>query len=225
MIFTRAKLTISIPLLLKSGYSFDIIKQVDSTKFLGVYFDDSMTFKSHIIHLSRKLSRVAALLHQVKDLLPNFVLKRMYFAHAQSLLSYCNIIWSNTNSTDLNSLVLIQKRLIRIINKSDYIAHTRPLFRRSGILNIDNLRKLSLGTYCYKNRAKFHHLQASHSYSTRNRNMLRPIKHRTTHFEKSFVYQAPRIWNEISSNNANLINSNSISHFKRNYKKELLANN
>ena len=114
--------------------------------------------------------------------------------------------------------------MIRIINNSDFLAHTRPLFQSSNILDLEKLRKLSLGIYCFKNKAKFNNLLPRHNYSTRNRNLLRPIKHRTTHFEKSFVYQAPRIWNDIYTINPALLHSNSVMIFKRKYRINLMSN-
>ena len=222
MIFSNKKFTEPVPLLLKSGHSYDVIKRVVNTIFLGIYFDDSMNFKSHITYLSQKLARIAALIYQVRDLMPFFVLKNMYYAHAQSLLSYCNLIWCNTNQSTLKPLVIIQKRLIRIITNSDFLAHTLPLFQRTKILNLDKLRKLSLGIHCFKNINNLNYLQGQHNYHTRNRALLRPIIHRTTKFEKSFIYQAPLIWNEITVNYPIIINTTSIDVFKRRYKRVLL---
>ena len=178
-----------------------------------------MTFKTHISFLSQKLARFSALLYQVKDLMPEFVLKNMYYAHAQSLLFYCNLIWNNTNKTDLNSLYVVQKRLIRLITKSDYLAHTRPLFQRTKILDLESILKYCLGLHCYKNRDKFNYLLAVHNYPTRLRNQLRPIMHRTSKFEKSFIYQAPILWNQINTQLTDINNLNTIQKFKRKYNK------
>ena len=223
MLFSKSKINETRPIVIKSGFSYEIIKRVNNTKFLGIYFDDKMTFKSHVIHLSQRLSRTAALLYQVKDLMPEFVLKKMYYAHVQSLLCYCNLIWCNTNKTDLNPIALLQKRIIRIITNSNILAHTQPLFQQSKILNIDNLRKLSLASYAYKNRDKFNNLIAQHNYQTRRRNQLRPIRHRTSQFEKSFVYQAPIIWNDLITNHQQIADSPSIKSFKASYKRYLLT--
>ena len=164
------------------------------------------------------------MLYQVKDLMPEFVLKKMYFAHVQSLLLYCNLIWSNTNKTDLTPIILTQKRILRIITKSEFLAHTRPLFKSTRILNVENLRKLSLAVYCYRNKNNLNHLMAQHDYFTRHRNQLRPAIHRTSHFEKSFIYQAPIIWNDIVSNQHHIAESPLINIFKRRYKSHLIAN-
>ena len=133
------------------------------------------------------------------------------------------MIWCNTNKTDLNAIIIIQKRLIRLITRSEFLAHTIPLFRSTKILTLENLRKLSLGIYCHNNKNNFNHLLAQHDYLTRQRNQLRPIRHRTSHFEKSFVYQAPILWNELNATIPNLQNINMIKKFKVLYKKLLLS--
>ena len=110
-----------------------------------------MTFKTHITHLSQRLSRTASLLYRVHQFMPPFVLKTKYHAHVSSILNYCNLIWSNTYPTHLQPIVKMQKRIIRIITNSDYFEHTAPLFTQCKILNIENLRKFSLAVYFFKN--------------------------------------------------------------------------
>ena len=100
--------------MIKSNFTYAIINRVTETKFLGVFYDDHMNFKSHINHLSQRLSRVAALFHQVRDRMPDFVLHKMYHAHVGSLLSYCNIIWASSFPTHIEQLFKVQKRIIRL---------------------------------------------------------------------------------------------------------------
>jgi hypothetical protein len=49
--------------------------------------------------------------------------------------------------------VLLQKRAIRILNKSEFHAHTDPLFKKLNILKFEDIRLLQLGQfmYCHKN--------------------------------------------------------------------------
>ena len=72
------------------------IAKTNHLKFLGVTFDDKMTFKLHINNLTLKISRHIALLYQIKDLMPSYVLKCIYYAHIYPLLNYCNPIWCIT---------------------------------------------------------------------------------------------------------------------------------
>ena len=44
------------PLVIKSSFTYDPIKRVDFIKFLGVYFDHTLTFKHHISHITSRLA-------------------------------------------------------------------------------------------------------------------------------------------------------------------------
>ena len=166
------------PLVIKSHNNYDIIKQVRSTRFLGVIYDQTMTFRDHTNYLSQRLSRTAALIYRVKLLMPEYVLKKLYHAHVTSILSYCNIIWANTYPTHLDTLQKMQKKIIRNITNSEYLAHTAPLFNQLQLLNIDKLRKYHLGIYFYKNMGTLlPELQVFHNYATRNRHRPRPEHH------------------------------------------------
>ena len=48
-----------------------------------------------------------------------------------SLPFYCNLVWASTYKTDLVGLVILQKRVVRIIAKSCFDAHTDPIFKIS----------------------------------------------------------------------------------------------
>ena len=39
----------------------------------------------------------------------------------------------------LRKLVLFQKKIVRILTNSDYLAHTKPLFKLTGILELNDL--------------------------------------------------------------------------------------
>ena len=164
--------------------NYDFIKQVSSTKFLGVVYDQTMSFRDHINYFSLRLSRTAALIYRVKLLMPDFVLKKLYHAHVTSILSYCNIVWANTYPTHLDVLKKMQKKIIRNITNSDYLAHTAPLFNQLQLLNIDKLRKYYLGIYFYKNiRTLLPELQYLHNHFTRNRHRPRPEHHNKTNYD------------------------------------------
>ena len=49
-----------------------------------------------------------------------------------------------------NKTFTLQKRAVRIITGSTFTAHTEPLFQEFSILKFDDLYKLFLGIYMYK---------------------------------------------------------------------------
>ena len=155
--------------------------------------------------------------------MPDFVIKCLYHAHVSSILNYCNIIWSNTYVTHLDPLIKAQKRIIRLITNSDFLAHTEPLFRQLNIFNIERLRKYHLALYFYKNRELIlPTLQGHHRYETRNRARPRPERHFKTIYERSFIYQSPIIWNELlDSQDPSLTGALTLPIFKKKLKQFL----
>ena len=200
MLFSKSTPGILPPLVIRSNYSYDVIQRVTEIKFLGVFYDHKLTFHRHISYLSSRLASISSLIYRVKHIIPQSILKIMYHAHASALLNYCNVIWANTYECHLKPLTLIVKRIVRNIARADFLAHTEPLFKDLKIFNVENTRKLALGMYYFKNRDEItRSLTANHNYRTRYRNRLRPPIHSRTQFEKSFIYQAPIFWNDISN--------------------------
>ena len=212
------------PLIIKSNYTFDVIKRAYDIKFLGVFFDQNLTFKRHINYISNRLASLSSLFYRVKDIMPEYVLKIMYYAHVHSILNYCNVIWANTYPTHLTPLIRIQKRIVRNIARAEFLAHTEPLFKRLGLLNLEGIRKLSLALHFFQYRADYQQpLLPNHAYPTRRRDQLRPPIHSSRLFEHSFLYQTPRYWNEIQTLFPdNSLDETSKSAFKHRMKKFLL---
>ena len=49
----------------------------------------------------------------------------------------------------LERLRILQKKIVRIITKSPYLAHTNPLFSSESILKIDDIIKLEVASFMY----------------------------------------------------------------------------
>ena len=157
--------------------------------------------------------------------MPEFTLEILYHAHVSSVLNYCNKSWANTYQTHLNPILILQKRMVRTLTNSDYLAHTQPLFHQLKILPIDKLKQYHLAIYFHKNRnSLLTHLQGHHNHFTRNRDRPRPAPHTRSLFENSFVYQAPKLWNDLLDHHPEAIALTNISSFKKQLKNILLSN-
>jgi len=118
------------------------VKSCDSIpaiKYLGVFFDPSLSFKHHISHLNSKISYALFTLRRVKNFLPPDALKTLYYSLIHCHLVYAVEIWSCTSPNNLRGLILKQKKAIRIISNSNYNAHTEPLFKELKILPLVQL--------------------------------------------------------------------------------------
>jgi hypothetical protein len=94
-----------------------IIPNVNSTKFLGLTIDSTLSWKGHISDLSSKLNKACYAIRAVKSFKSLKVLKTVYFSYFHSIMSYGVILWGN--SCVSNGIFKIQNRTIRILtNKS-----------------------------------------------------------------------------------------------------------
>src|SRR6218665_1906269 len=91
----------------------------------------------------KRLSRISY------KILPH-VMVTLYYSLIYPYLTYCNMIWSSTYTSRLSHLVILQKKAIRIINKSPYNFHTAPLFHMHGFLNIEQIKKFQISEFMFK---------------------------------------------------------------------------
>ena len=85
------------------------------------------------------MSKSLYILRQVSKFLCKDSLKSLYFSFIHSHLLYCLPIWSCTAKCNLEGVIRIQKKAIRIISGSRYNAHTANLFKQLEILPLEQL--------------------------------------------------------------------------------------
>ena len=103
-------------------------------KLLGIYFDEHLSFSTHISHLTSKLSKAIYCINRAKNLLPKNALKSLYHSLFHSHLNYCASIVGCASNSNLDRIAKLQKKIVRIITHSNYTAHTEPLFKKLNIL-------------------------------------------------------------------------------------------
>ena len=125
------------------------LEQVDNTKFLGVYIDQHLEWKTHVNFIAAKISKSVGLLYKAKYYLPSKSLLTLYYALIYPYLTYCNLIWASTYVTNLQRIYLLQKRAVRAISKADYKASSKPLFANLKILDVFSIYSLQGSSYMY----------------------------------------------------------------------------
>ncbi len=177
-----------------------------TTKFLGLYMDESLTWKHHIAHIKSKISRALFVIKQARYVLPKESLLTLYFALIHPHLNYGILAWGNANQNVLKSVNILQKRATRIINKVSYNSHTDPLFRESSVLKIADLYELS--TLMFMHKFKMNKLPRSFNNihrENRESQTARPTRQSehlyirrcdSTFSMKLPIYNFPLIWNK-----------------------------
>ena len=85
-----------------------------------------MSWNLHINHISLKISKAIGILYRLKTIYPQLVLQTLYNTLILPYFNYCILAWGAIISEG-NPLHLLQKKALRLISNSNYIAHTEPI--------------------------------------------------------------------------------------------------
>ena len=206
----------------------DIIHREEFTTFLGMRIDDMLSWDQHINYLHKKLSSTLYVLRSCKHVLSCANLKLLYNTLFESHLRYGIILWSNTSCKNFNLICRIQKKAIRIINKTRYNHPTNTLFKKSNILQLEDLVSL----YHYELMYKFthnilpsgivsHFTQNSeiHPYATRQMTHPHINKHSSAIYNRSFLNKSPQMYQSLHSSYKT---KPTLASFKRSVKKKFV---
>ena len=125
------------------------IERVTQLNFLGVILHSHMTWNKHINHIFMKIARSIGILYLLRNVYPESVLITIYNTLVLTHFHYCLLLWWSVVKGN-HSLHLLQKKALRIITNSDYLAHTKPLCKRLRILKISDIFSVALWKFYYK---------------------------------------------------------------------------
>lgn len=183
------------------------IKQVEKTVFLGLIIDSHLTWKLHIAHVANKISKSIGILYKSSFYLFKSSLRVLYFSLVYPYLQYCTAVWASTYPTNLRRVQILQKRALRVLNKSNFNEHTSPIFKKFNTLKLVDIYFLQVGQfmYSYNNQLlpqNFNHMflnNQTHNYNTRICNHFKIPFCRTKTRQFSIIYQGPKYFNSLSS--------------------------
>jgi hypothetical protein len=178
-------------------------------KLLGVLFDEYLSFDDHISNLCGKISKSLYCMNRVKIFITHDALKMLYFSMVHSHLSYCINIYGSANITSLNRLKLKQKAAIRIVCNAGHRDHTNPMFKRLGILPLNELITYSNLKFMHnfwhrKLPLSFHDMWTTNRVRNpnivlRNANYLYIPAHMYATLKRLPLFSFPKTWNDDSN--------------------------
>lgn len=182
------------------------IERVYKTKFLGIMIDAKLTWTPHIESISKKLSKSIGIILKARKKLDSKVLNTLYYSFFYPYLNYCNQIWGKTYITNLKPLYLLQKKIVRIISGSSYLAHTEPLMKEHKILNIDSINVYSRAIFMYNFtrgclpgifQNYFDYNRDYHAYNTRHKNNLHQSSYKLDVRKFAIRSSGTVLWNSL----------------------------
>jgi len=231
MIFTANKtLCNRVNKIIIEGISIDTVSK---TKFLGVLIDNKLCWKDHVFYISNKIAKGIGIIRKVRDLLDRDTLLSLYYTFVYPYVTYCNIIWGRAAKVLLLRLFLLQKRILRIIFNTHFLAHSEPLFKECKVLNIFQINSYSVGIFMFKYYKSllpniFDNMFIKqcnvHMQNTRNNQFYRLPICKTERKRNSICYHGAYLWNEhILKNDIDVDAFNTVVVFKKIFKHKILA--
>ena len=184
---------------------------VDSIKFLGLMIDCHLTWEKHCHNVANKISRTTGIIGRVKNFLPAPALRIIYDSLLMSHVQYGLEIWGGcTSSKGKKRLIGIQKKAIRHLTRSHYVAHTEPRMKSLGLLRFNDqflLQTSGLAHDIINKRCpvtlhnKLDLQKDSHHYPLRsvaeNPQELRETLANRRQIRLGFTTLGPKTWNDL----------------------------
>lgn len=187
------------------------------TKILGVTFDCSLQWNQHIDGLCRKLRSQCYGLNFMSHHCSKDILRTLYFANIHSHLKYGILNWGN--STNMHRVFILQKYAIRIIASLKMRDSCRDSFRNLKILTVPSIYVMEACCYVFTNKHVLLSNNSKHNYETRGRDLVHPGYHRTSKYQKTFIYSGCKFFNHLGDD---IKLAPTLPIFKRKLKKILL---
>ena len=143
IIFHSAQKRVFIPNL---NISNTPIKHVKDFNFLGLTLNENLNWTSHVSKIASRIASKIGILNQLKHVLPQNISLLLYNTIILPHINYMILVWGHHHKT----ITQLQKRAIRVITLSKYLAHTEPLFKNLNILKVEDIFRLQQLKFYYR---------------------------------------------------------------------------
>ena len=119
-------------------------------KYLGLLFDNKLTWQYQIDHISSKLTKGNAMLAKLRHFVPAKSIRNIYNALIQPHLDYGNLSWAASANVHLHKLEKLQNRSVRTISLKNKEEPSTPLYKIHSILPLKLNIILNQGKFFWK---------------------------------------------------------------------------
>lgn len=193
------------------------LTRAPTIKYLGVTLDDSLSFSAHIDLLTARIRKLIFVFKTLRHVAEAQIVKRVYLALCQSLLSYCVSAWGGAPKTAMIKLERAQRAVLKVSTFRPILFPTEDLYKCCKVLTVRQLFVLST--------VLLQHRGTPYAIITKRRKDKVCQHYRCNYsFAKRFVcFQGPQLYNKLNRK----LNFYSLStpSLKKSVTNFLLANN
>ena len=187
-----------------------LLYNIQTHKYLGVILDSKMSWTQHIAYVKNKVAEGIDIMFSARPYLDRRSLVNLYNAYIYPYLIYCVESWRNAPKCRLDQLYVLQKRIVRLMNFSNYNysvhVSSEYIFRELKVLPLYNIVQNRIGFMMYKLvNGLLSDIMSDlcivknevHNHFTRKYHFLHTRKGRNHVSIQCFNNTGPRIWNSL----------------------------
>ena len=111
------------------------IECVPNFNFLGIHFNQHLSWKPHITHISNLITKSVGVLNRLKNILPTSIKLMIYNALILSRINSGILAWGY----QCERIFKLQKRAVRLITLAKFNAHSEPIFKSLNLLKVQDI--------------------------------------------------------------------------------------
>ena len=207
-----------------------MLQQVEYSKYLGVLIDAKLTWQPHIDYVFNKVLKFTSIFYKISCKLQIDILKMIYFAFVYPYLLYAVEIYGNTYQTHLNRLMVLNNKILRILQRAPRNTPVINLYSKFNTLTLPSLHSFQILKFVHKFihhcdqlppvfSAYFSKNSMFHSYDKDN---LHLQLSQTNLGQRSIKFKGSSLWNTLPDV---IRNTPSINAFNRKLREYLISNN
>ena len=208
----------------------ETIKRKRSAKYLGLTFDEVLSWRHHVEKLLSELSRYFYLFYNLRKVLPHKFKLQLFSSYVYSRVSYGLHCYGVARDCIVNPVKVICNKLLKILLLKDRRYPTNDLFKECKMLKFDDLKNVTACKFVHKSvypdaetpvQVKNHFTLNSrvHDRDVRDKLKVRVPYVKRVFTESSIRWYGAYFWNSIDINIRKITNLNL---FKKCLKKSLL---
>ena len=186
----------------------NLIDRTNTVKYLGVYLNSDLFWKTHIDYLAKRLSKVCGVIYKLRHFVPTGTLKVEYFSMFNSVLQNSLLNWGNACKSHLQKLSILQNKIITACLFCSRRDSTALLYSEFGVIKLKDMINMEIAKFMFKFYNKmlpnlfdsyFTELDSIHSYNTRQKstNEFFLYRARTKMGKKKLHHICLKVWKNI----------------------------
>lgn len=169
------------------------LDRTKTIKYLGVLLDEKLTWVPHINLLAERTRRLIYIFKKLRHVADYTLLKNVYTALAESILTYCISSWGGARKTHLINLERAQRALLKVIKFKPFRYPTVDLYSECDVLTVRQLYIKNIIIYQHKK------LIYDDAIANRRTHKVCPtIRIKTSYIQKFQCYTGPMLYNNLN---------------------------